>query len=109
MEIFLVIWLWLHPLCGQGSITEHGNQCDGIIKSQIVTQIVNSESEITEVYQKHKDDGMRVWRISYVKYRCPAGHRGCIGALIEKHVEIAELTFKDEPCGKWVEKDAVSP
>ena len=89
-EIFLVVWLFTFSgICVQAEIDSNlVNYCPPEIQSQTVS----TESELNKLYQEHKDDGVRVWKLSQ-----ECGWTSC-------EVKFPELEFVSEPCGKWKEK-----
>ena len=110
-EIFLVVWLVLVSPCDM--LTQR-NEAGCLIdpNSMIIqSQTVSTESELNKLYQEHKDDGVRVWKIS-PELKC---ENPCITTNLDYRPyeesccsfvknKIAELEFVPEPCGSWKEK-----
>ena len=99
MELFLVVWL---SLCSKDlSIESWSNvtivsQCSN---NEVKSQTVTTEAELTELYEKHKYDGFRVWRVNSKEYFFIGGEW-----KLQNMNSLTELIFKESPCGKWVEK-----
>ena len=128
-ELFLVVWTlvasgfscccptenpdsaYFGGWCDEKPLKCEGNnvKCEG--KTLIQSQTVTSQSELTELYEQHKDDGVRVWKVE--KKSCDMNTSASTSiseygtgiATINCSNEITELEFKKKPCGSWEEKE----
>ena len=96
-ELFLVIWII------GGNITCEMNLTDCIQtlpKSDYI--VVTSEEELNKVYQEHKEDGVRVFRVDSVNRTVKFKTDKDLDVSTKN--KITELEFVEQPCGKWKEK-----
>lgn len=110
--LFLVVWL----MVAHGSCNPNTGVCIDY-NDAIQSQIVSSESELNDVYQQHKDDGVRVFRLENnepflisVKEQCAPWFNAKYdenfkGMICYTNPNFKELEFKPKPSGDWVEKD----
>ena len=87
-EIFLVVWLSI-SVCSPMYGIEKNKTCND--NPSIQSQTVSTKSELNKLYQEHKDDGVRVWKIAEP-------------FSLKTGLEVVELEFVSEPCGSWKEK-----